>query len=107
MTDSKDILQTCKMLLQKRFGSVIEDVILFGSRAGGTAHEDSDYDILIVLNCEYDWQFRDQVIDVVYDMELEYDILIHTFLISTQEIENSLRGTQPVFVNALEQGIYA
>jgi predicted nucleotidyltransferase len=107
MVNSTDILKTVKIVLQQRFGSIIQDVILFGSQAMGTAHEDSDYDVLIVLNKPYDWQFRDQVIDAIYDLELQYDILIDTFLISTHELRHTLRGAQPLFVNALKHGVYA
>lgn len=107
MINNTDLLQTLKTVLQQHFGNDIREVILFGSHATGTAHEDSDYDVLIVLNRDYDWRFRDQVINVVYDLELQYDILIDTFLISTHELRHTLRGSQPVFVNALKQGVYA
>lgn len=107
MISNTDLLKTLKKVLQQHFGNDIREVILFGSHATGTAHEDSDYDVLIVLNQEYDWQFRDQVIDVVYDLELKYNILIDTFLISTHELHHTLRGSQPVFENALKQGVYA
>lgn len=107
MINTTDLLKTVKNLLQQRFGNIIRDVILFGSQAMGTAREDSDYDVLIVLNREYDWKFRDQVIDAIYDLELQYDILIDTFLISTHELHHTLRGAQPVFTNALKYGVYA
>jgi predicted nucleotidyltransferase len=107
MNDEKNILKELKQLLRQRFGEAIKDVILFGSRTAGTAHEDSDYDMLIVISGDYDWQFREQVSDIVYDLELKYDVLIDQFLISTGELQNSLRGAQPVFVNAIKNGVYA
>lgn len=107
MPGEKSILKELKTLLQRQFGHAIKDVILFGSRTAGTAHEDSDYDVLIVIDGEYGWQFREQVSDIVYDLELKYDVLIDQFLISTDELQNSLRGAQPVFVHAIKNGIYA
>ena len=108
MPDNISILQELKCLLQEHFHDTIRDVILFGSRAKGTAHAHSDYDVLIVLNKpDYDWKFRDRVIDVVYDMELNYDILVDKHLISVDEMEHSLRGAQPIFRNAIEYGVYA
>lgn len=102
------ILQSLKKGLQQHFQDDIKDVILFGSQAMGTAHEDSDYDVLIVLNRDnYDWRYRDRVFDVIYDISLMYDILIDMFLISTHGLKHSLRGVQPVFSNALEHGIDA
>lgn len=108
MPDNTIILRKLKHLLQQHFPDAIRDVILFGSRANGTARNDSDYDVLIVLNNnDYDWKFRDEVTDVVYDMELADDILVDKHLISVDELEHSLRGTQPIFRNAIEHGVYA
>jgi len=107
MPDKHLLIRELKNLLRSRFGGVIQDVILFGSQAAGKPHEDSDYDVLIVVSQNYDWQFRDRITDVVYDLELKYDILIDTFLISTYELHHSLRGTQPVFRNAVQYGVYA
>jgi predicted nucleotidyltransferase len=54
MPDKLTILRELKDLLQERFHGDIQEVILFGSQATGTAREDSDYDILIVVNRDYD-----------------------------------------------------
>jgi predicted nucleotidyltransferase len=105
--DNMTLLQQLKQLLKTHFHEKIRDVILFGSRAKGTAHEYSDYDVLIVLNGGYDWKFRDKIIDVVYDMELEYDVLFDKFVISTDELQHSSRGAQPIFTNAIQNGVYA
>lgn len=108
MPDNTMILRKLKHLLQQHFPDAIRDVILFGSRAKGTARADSDYDVVIVLNNnDYDWKFRDEVTDVVYDMELADDILVDKHLISVDELEHSLRGAQPIFRNAIEHGVYA
>jgi hypothetical protein len=37
------------MLLEERFGSRLRELVLFGSHATGEAHEDSDVDILVVI----------------------------------------------------------
>jgi predicted nucleotidyltransferase len=102
----KDIFNELKKSLQRHFPHDIRDVILFGSRTVGTASRDSDYDVLIVVNRDYDWKFKDEVGDIVYGLELKYDILIDQFLISTSELQDSLRGAQPVFVNAVKNGVY-
>ena len=105
--DKLTLLRRLKRLLQDHFHKTIKEVILFGSRAAGTAREDSDYDVLIVLNGEYDWKLRDEIIDLVYDLELEYEVLFDKYLISTDELEHSLRGAQPIFKNAVKHGVYA
>lgn len=41
-------------------------IILFGSYARGTAKEDSDIDILILLEKEYAWRERQAVLNGIY-----------------------------------------
>jgi predicted nucleotidyltransferase len=89
------------------FGDNIKEVILFGSRAKGSVCGYSDYDVLVILKQDYDWHYRNEILSVVYKLELEKDILIDIHILSTNELSNSLRGSQPVFINALNHGLYA
>ncbi|OFX51643.1 MAG: hypothetical protein A2046_09795 [Bacteroidetes bacterium GWA2_30_7] len=106
MTDYRYILSDLKKHLQNKYGNSIKDVILFGSRARGDSMEFSDYDILIVLNTNYSWRDEDKILDLCYDIDLKYNILIDAHLISKNEL-NTIRGRQPVFINAIKSGIYA
>jgi predicted nucleotidyltransferase len=36
--------------LERRFGARLRDVVLYGSHARGTAHEDSDVDVFVVVD---------------------------------------------------------
>ena len=44
---------------------------------------------------------KNTILDICYDIDLKYDIIIDAHLLSTQELE-SKRGKQPIFVNALK-----
>ncbi len=93
--------------LFNEFGNEIKEVILFGSRAKGDATINSDYDILIILNKkDYNWKYKFRINEVIYDLELENDIIIDTHILSEYEVNNTLRGSQPIFINALENGVY-
>jgi predicted nucleotidyltransferase len=93
--------------LLTEFGNDIKEVILFGSRAKGDATINSDYDILIILNKkDYSWKYKYQINEVIYDLELENDIIIDSHILSDYEVNNSLRGSQPIFINAIDNGIY-
>lgn len=107
MKDKISILKELKALLIKHFGEDINDVILFGSQATGKAHEHSDYDVLIVLKNDYDWQYRDRIRNVIYEMELKHDIFWDNKIISLNELHHTLKGKYPLFTDALQQGIYA
>jgi predicted nucleotidyltransferase len=101
------ILKELKKLLVDTFGDIIEDVILFGSRARGTFHEDSDYDILVILNKDYDWQLSRKISDACYEIDLKYDVFTDVEVVSLNELKNSPRGAHPVFQKAISTGIHA
>lgn len=67
MNHNSEILKALKQKLIDSFGDNIAKVILFGSQVTGGATEFSDYDILIVLKCEYDWKFRNEIYDLCND----------------------------------------
>ena len=93
--------------LLNEFGDEIKDVVLFGSRAKGDSTINSDYDILIILNKkDYNWKYKYRINEVIYDIELENDIIIDSHILSEYEVNNTLRGSQPIFTNALENGVY-
>jgi len=95
-----------KTELKKLLGENLKDVILFGSRAGKKANKKSDFDILIVLKSECDKNCRNIILNVVYNIELEHEIFIDFKIISTIELNQSLRGRQPLFVDAIKNGLY-
>ncbi|OGU74420.1 MAG: hypothetical protein A2V93_04495 [Ignavibacteria bacterium RBG_16_34_14] len=106
MTDKLNILKDLKYHLQRHYNNTIKDIILFGSQASNTAKSDSDFDILIVLEKDYNRNDENIILDLCYDINLKYNIVINVHFISKTEI-NSLRGRQPLYTNALSNGIYA
>ena len=107
MKHKRTIIRELKSVLAARFGEDIKDVILFGSRATGKAHKDSDYDVLIILKNEYDWEYRCRITKVVYDLELKYDIFIDKKIISEKELYRTIKGKHPIYQDAMQEGIYA
>jgi predicted nucleotidyltransferase len=97
-------------LLKKHISSTYKDdidrVLFIGSRATGTPTRNSDFDIVIILNKQtYDWRYKSNIIDTIYDFELEHNILVDVHIISNFELEHTLRGTQPFFKSAVKHGI--
>ena len=63
------MLKRFRDALDALYGDRIERVVLFGSRARGDAHEDSDYDIAVFLKDLTDrWQEFDVLADVRVDL---------------------------------------
>jgi len=106
MINKTTIIRDLKKHLQEKLGDYIQDVILFGSQATGIAGEVSDFDILILVKTKPDWKLKSVISDYCYDIELKYDIITDTHILSEAELD-SLRGKQPIFQNAIQKGIYA
>lgn len=105
MADKLTILKDLKNYLQKTYMDSVKNVILFGSQAYGKPTENSDYDILIVLEKDYNARDENKIYDLCYDMNLKYNIIIDAHLISEKEL-NTIKGKQLIFSKAIKSGIY-
>jgi predicted nucleotidyltransferase len=61
------------------------EIILYGSRARGTAKADSDWDFLILLPSPEDKALEAQIKDRLYDLELETDTVLNSIIRDKQE----------------------
>ncbi len=104
--NKRKIVSELSLRLKEEFPGYILNVILFGSQITGKAEKDSDYDILIIVKEKADWRTERVISDICYGIELKYSILTDTHIISEAEL-STLRGKQPIFVNALTSGLYA
>lgn len=105
MTERLVILKDLKQSLNNKFGDNIKDVILFGSQASGTSEEYSDYDILIILKQKPDWKYEREISKLCYMIDLKYNIIIDIHILAESELF-TLRGKQPIYINAINNGIY-
>ncbi|MCX6257628.1 MAG: nucleotidyltransferase domain-containing protein [Bacteroidia bacterium] len=98
------ILKDLKNQLTDYFGNDLINIYLFGSQAKNNGAQDSDYDILILLKTKKNRGTRDKVIDICYDIDLKHNILIDPHILSEEEL-TTIRGKQPIFTNAILNGI--
>ena len=82
----------------------LAEIVLFGSRARGQAHKESDWDILILLNQPtVSHQTEKDFMDEIFDVELETGEPISTFVFSKQEWETKYVFT-PFYINIKKEG---
>jgi predicted nucleotidyltransferase len=70
----KRSISALKKILQERFSSEVE-LYLFGSVARNDYLPDSDIDILVLVPGEVDTRLEEEIFDLAYDVELEYDVV--------------------------------
>jgi len=104
---SRQLINELKKVLLNEYGKLIHSVILFGSRAKGKASKESDYDIIVILNHDYDWKLEKQLSKSFYQFELDKGIFTAPHFISVNQLNNTLKGKDPLYENAIKNGIYA
>jgi predicted nucleotidyltransferase len=70
----KSSIAELKKRLKKHFGSELE-FYLFGSVARNDYEPDSDIDILVLVPGKVDTSLKEDIIEMAYDVELEYDVV--------------------------------
>ena len=97
------ILDELRAKVCELFGEQLESVILYGSHARGDARTDSDIDILIVLQCDFDYfQMVKKVSYLTSEISLNYGVVISSAFITREEFDQ-LRT--PFLINIKKEGI--
>lgn len=78
------VLQTFAAALRQRLGPRLCQVVLFGSRARGDARDDSDYDVLVVVDHRTP-ELRSIILDVECQLMDRYGALVATVLRNEEE----------------------
>ena len=92
--------------LSRLFGERLDDVLLYGSYARGTQEDDSDIDVMALVNLPQSElsRYRRDVSDFSSDIDLKYGVLLSIVLRDTEEF--SKQGeTLPFYRNVIADGI--
>lgn len=100
---SKTVLHRCKECI--KILDPTADVILYGSQARGDAHEESDFDILILTDNPSDLDFEDRIRNVIYPIELETGCVLSFLVCSKSQWESSLYKAMPLHATIEKEGI--
>jgi uncharacterized protein len=101
-TDKSVVIPRIKKLVKEI--DLNADVILYGSRARGDEHPDSDWDILILVNSKTDLDYETVFRHRLYEIELE---LGESFSISVYN-KNEWRSKYwmtPLYLNIAKEGL--
>jgi len=82
-----------------------ERVVLFGSQARGDTHEDSDWDLLVVLKKEgrHNWDDFDKYAFPFEEMGWDYGVAINSLLYTQEEWDK--RRITPFYKNVENEGV--
>jgi len=99
------VLEEFRKKVGKLYGERLRDVILYGSWARGEATEESDLDLLIVLEGEViPGREIDRMIDIITEINLKYAVLVSVYPISEEDYH---KVNSPLIINVRREGLPA
>jgi predicted nucleotidyltransferase len=103
------VLQTVARIasyqIKRSFEKNVKDIVLFGSVARGRADEDSDIDLLVLLEGAEPRDMTDRLYDVVYPIMLASDTVITVMILSDSEFLAMVREGSGFARGIIEEGI--
>jgi predicted nucleotidyltransferase len=72
-TEEIDWINRYRDALEANFPGLVQQIIVFGSKARGTARPDSDLDLLVLISAG-DWRTRAAVANVGYALSDQHDV---------------------------------
>jgi len=101
--DVIDIVKEFKELLKSVHKDNLRAVILFGSMARGDFDDESDIDVLVVLNDISDYMVElDKTFQIQYELGMKYDAVISCILAKSADYESKL---DTLFLNIHREGL--
>jgi predicted nucleotidyltransferase len=104
-TPDREAIVAASTMLRDRFP--VTRVLLFGSKATGRDRPDSDIDLLVVTSRPLLWRERDAVIDALFDVEMEHDVLISVMVVSESDWDSAPYRVLPIREEIDRDGVAA
>lgn len=98
----REAIEAAARLLKERFS--IDSVILFGSKARGDADAHSDIDLLLISSTGLHWKDEKAIVDALFDIGMEHDVIFSPLFASSEEWENGLFKAFPIYDEITREG---
>ncbi len=102
----ENIISEFTKKVKEILGDRVKKIILYGSYARGDYKKNSDIDIMILtdLNFEEIEKYRDEISDIAFDIELDTGIIISP-VIKNIDKYNERVNIVPFFMNVQKEGV--
>ncbi len=97
-----NIINDLKLLLEHNYHD-FKGLYFFGSRVKGGSTAKSDYDLALIFGRKINRSFRDEIIELVYELDIKYDIILDVKVYSINDILNPIT---PFRYNIKNEGVY-
>ena len=102
LPNEEKALKELKITLAENFQLL--DFRIFGSKVKGTDVQDSDLDVMIVLE-EHSPTIESRIDDLIFDINLQYDCFIKAIFFTRKELEVGPLSESPIYKKIMIEGI--
>jgi len=98
----EEAITKLKSLLNQKLGNNLKGVLLYGSKARGDYNDDSDIDILVIVDT-VNPDVKDTIRDAVLDIQLEYSLPISVHVRSLDYFNAQQNNRLNLFIHNVER----
>jgi uncharacterized protein len=102
-TPDRQLLAACKAAIHEVAPEA--SLILYGSRARGDAREDSDYDLLVLVDREVDMDLERAVVDRLVPLEGQTGRVLTVLIYSRSQWDSAQYRAMPFHRNVTREGV--
>ncbi len=102
--NEKEAILEFVILLRQKLGTIIKEIILFGSKARGGSAADSDMDVLIVLT-KLSWEIKKTISELAAQENMKYEVVISTVRYDINTWEDPVVRSSPFGKIVRDEGI--
>lgn len=97
-------LKELKEKISKKF--LDAEIILYGSKARGSADEESDIDLLVLVKSPVKTELEDEIFHTSYEIELKHDVVFGVMVENKDFWSTPLANAMPLHWNIDRDGIF-
>ncbi len=101
MSTEKEVVNAFRKSIVAKWGDRIRDIRVFGSRARGEGNEDSDIDILVVVD-ELSGGIRRAIYAAAADYLVTHDVILSP-LVMSQERYDTMKSRERLLIQEIER----
>ncbi len=99
----KQALKELKEKIKEKFTDA--EIILYGSKVRGDFDEESDIDLLILIDGEVNSKVEEEISKIAYEIELEYDVIFGKIVESKNFWNSNLAKAMPLHQNIDKESV--
>ena len=99
----RELLAECKAVIREVAPEA--ELILYGSRARGDAHEDADYDLLVLVDRNVDMALERTIVGRLVPLEMRTGRALAVLIYNRAQWDSALYRAMPLHQNVTREGV--